>query len=52
MLGEDIFSTDGRLLEHVVGDLLAERRLTIGAAESCTGGLITSRLTDIPGSSR
>lgn len=52
VLGEDIFSTDGRSLEHVVGDLLAERHLTIGAAESCTGGLITSRLTDIPGSSR
>jgi nicotinamide-nucleotide amidase len=51
-LGEDIFSIDGRSLEHVVGDLLAERHLTIGAAESCTGGLITSRLTDIPGSSR
>lgn len=52
VLGEDIFSTDGRSLEHVVGDLLAERGLTIGAAESCTGGLITSRLTDVPGSSR
>jgi nicotinamide-nucleotide amidase len=52
VLGEDIFSTDERSLEHVVGDLLAERNLTVGAAESCTGGLITSRLTDIPGSSR
>jgi nicotinamide-nucleotide amidase len=52
VIGDDIFSTDGRSLEHVVGDLLAERHLTIGAAESCTGGLITSRLTDIPGSSR
>jgi nicotinamide-nucleotide amidase len=52
VLGEDIFSADGRSLEHVVGDLLVERTLTIGAAESCTGGLLTSRLTDIPGSSR
>ena len=52
VLGEDIFSTDGRPLEHVVGDLLVARSLTIGAAESCTGGLITSRLTDIAGSSR
>jgi len=52
VLGDDIFSADGRSLEHVVGDLLAARHLTIGAAESCTGGLITSRLTDIPGSSR
>jgi nicotinamide-nucleotide amidase len=39
-------------MEHVVGDLLVARKLRIGAAESCTGGLITSRLTDVPGSSR
>jgi nicotinamide-nucleotide amidase len=52
VLGEDVFSSDGRLLEHVVGDLLVERGLTIAVAESCTGGLIASRLTDIAGSSR
>lgn len=52
VLGEDIFSSDGRVLEHVVGDLLVERGLTIALAESCTGGLIASRLTDISGSSR
>jgi nicotinamide-nucleotide amidase len=52
VLGEDIFSTDERSLEHVVGDLLVERHLTIGIAESCTGGLVTSRLTDVAGSSR
>jgi nicotinamide-nucleotide amidase len=52
VLREDIFSSDGRSLEHVVGDLLVERGWTIGAAESCTGGLITSRLTDVAGSSR
>jgi nicotinamide-nucleotide amidase len=52
VLGRDVFSTDGRPLEQVVGELLAERGLRIGVAESCTGGLITSRLTDIPGSSR
>jgi nicotinamide-nucleotide amidase len=51
-IGADIYSTDGRLLEEVVGDLLVERGLRIAAAESCTGGLITSRLTDVPGSSR
>jgi len=52
VLGSVVYSTDGRGLEEIVGDLLAERRLTIGAAESCTGGLIMSRLTDVPGSSR
>ena len=51
-LGRDVFSVDGRSLEEVVGGLLAERGLTISAAESCTGGLLLSRLTDVPGSSR
>ena len=46
------YSTDGRKLEAVVGDLLVGRGLRIAVAESCTGGLITSRLTDVPGSSR
>ena len=51
-IGADVYSTDGRKLEQVVGDLLAARGLHVAAAESCTGGLITSRLTDVPGSSR
>jgi nicotinamide-nucleotide amidase len=51
-LGDVVYSTDGRPLEKVVGDLLAARGLHIAIAESCTGGLITSRLTDVPGSSR
>lgn len=46
-----VFSTDGRSLEEVVGELLRARGLTIAVGESCTGGLITSRLTDVPGSS-
>ncbi|HWJ55461.1 MAG TPA: competence/damage-inducible protein A [Vicinamibacterales bacterium] len=50
-LGEHVYSIDGRAMEEVVGDLLKERGLTIAAAESCTGGLLMSRLTDIPGSS-
>lgn len=50
--GVDVFSTDGRSLEAVVGDVLASRELTIALAESCTGGLLASRLTDVPGSSR
>jgi PncC family amidohydrolase len=50
-LRNDVFSTDGRPLEEVVGGLLRERGLTIAAAESCTGGLLMSRLTDVAGSS-
>jgi nicotinamide-nucleotide amidase len=51
-IGADVYSTDGRKLEQVVGNLLADKGLRIAAAESCTGGMITSRLTDVPGSSR
>ena len=51
VLGPSVFSIDGRNLEVVVGDLLRERALTIAVAESCTGGLLASRLTDVPGSS-
>src|SRR3989304_3274205 len=38
-------------LEVVVGHMLAERKLTLALAESCTGGLIGHRITDVPGSS-
>ena len=50
-LGADVFSTDGRSMEEVVGGMLRDRQMTIAAAESCTGGLLMSRLTDVPGSS-
>jgi nicotinamide-nucleotide amidase len=52
VLGLDAYSDDGRTLEQVVGDLLLERGYRIAVAESCTGGLLASRLTDVPGSSR
>ncbi len=52
LLGRDVYSTDGKSLEEVVGAMLAQRRLRVAVAESCTGGLITSRLTDVSGSSR
>ncbi len=51
MFGAAVYSIDGRTLETVVGDLLRARRMTIAVAESCTGGLLASRLTDVPGSS-
>ena len=51
VIGPSVYSTDGRSLETVVGDLLREHALTIAVAESCTGGLLASRLTDVPGSS-
>jgi nicotinamide-nucleotide amidase len=51
VLGSAIYSTDGRTLEAVVGDLLRAAGWRIAVAESCTGGLLASRLTDVPGSS-
>ena len=52
VIGLHVYSTDGRALEEVLGAMLIERKLWIALAESCTGGLIASRLTDVPGSSR
>jgi competence/damage-inducible protein CinA-like protein len=46
-----IFAEDGRELPEVVAQLLRERALTVAVAESCTGGLLATRLTDVPGSS-
>lgn len=50
-LRDYIFAYDHDTLESLVASLLTERKLTLAVAESCTGGLITDRLTDIPGSS-
>ncbi len=50
-LGESVYSSDGRALEAIVGELLRERGLMVAVAESCSGGLLASRLTDVPGSS-
>jgi nicotinamide-nucleotide amidase len=44
-----IFSEDGRELPQVVTDLLRARKLTLALAESCTGGLLSARLTEVPG---
>jgi nicotinamide-nucleotide amidase len=51
VMPHDVFSRDGRSIEEIVGALLQQRGWRIALAESCTGGLATSRLTDIPGSS-
>ena len=46
-----LISDDGTSLEGMVVRLLTERRMTLATAESCTGGLISCRITDVPGSS-
>jgi nicotinamide-nucleotide amidase len=51
-LGGRIYSEDGRELPQVVAGLLQERGLTLAVGESCTGGLLAARLTDVPGASR
>lgn len=50
-LGVAVFSTEGEEMEQVVARILVERGETVSVAESCTGGIISQRLTDIPGSS-
>jgi len=51
VLGTDLFSTNGETMQKVVGELCRARGFRIAAAESCTGGLVMARLTEVPGSS-
>ncbi len=51
MFGPLVYGVDGDSLESVVMALLKERGMTLGTAESCTGGLCAKRMTDLPGSS-
>ena len=50
-VGSVIFGRDGETLASVVGGMLLERGLMLATAESCTGGLLGARVTDIAGSS-
>lgn len=49
--GDRIFGLDDENMEQVVGRMLAQRGETVATAESCTGGLLASRITDVSGSS-
>lgn len=51
-LGDYIYGADDETLESVVAGLLQQTGLTVCTAESCTGGLIAKRLTDVPGISK
>jgi nicotinamide-nucleotide amidase len=51
LLGDRIYSRDGEPLESVVGAALRGQGATLSVAESCTGGLLAQRITDVPGSS-
>lgn len=50
-VGQYLYGVDECSLEEAVGRLLEERGLTLTLAESCTGGLVAKRVTDVPGSS-
>lgn len=51
LLGADVYGVDVDSLEQVVGDTLRQRGMTLAVAESCTGGLLSKRITDLPGAS-
>lgn len=52
VFGDALFSVDGRQVEDVVADRLLARGERMAVAESCTGGMLGARLTEMPGSSR
>ena len=51
ILGENIFGLDADEIENVVVRLLTEKKKTLALAESCTGGCLAQRVTDVPGAS-
>ena len=52
LVGDAVFGVDDETMEHAVGELLVDRRLSFAVAESFTGGLIASRVVALPGASR
>ncbi|MDZ7290385.1 MAG: competence/damage-inducible protein A [candidate division KSB1 bacterium] len=50
--GEHVYGFDEDVMEAVIGRLLMEKNATLAVAESCTGGLLAHRFTNIPGSSQ
>jgi nicotinamide-nucleotide amidase len=52
LLGDVVFGVDDQSMERVVADLLVERKLSLGVAESLTGGLVGSRLAETEGASK
>lgn len=51
VLGDLVFGVDDETMEHAVGTLLVDRGLTLGLAESVTGGLVAARIVSVPGAS-
>jgi nicotinamide-nucleotide amidase len=51
-VGDIVFGVDDQAMENAIANLLLERKLTLGLAESLTGGLIGARLVNVPGSSQ
>jgi nicotinamide-nucleotide amidase len=51
ILGGHLFAEDEETMDSVVAALVREKGLTLSLAESCSGGLVAKRITDIPGSS-
>lgn len=52
LIGEHIFGLDDETMEHAVGALLIQRGVTLAVAESVSGGLVASRIVDVPGASK
>lgn len=50
-VGEFIYADENISLEELIGKILTERKLKLAVAESCTGGMICNRITNVPGSS-